>query len=264
MHADETRLLSRRNHVIGVGHTERSKYMLAKIHLQRLSADGFDRAAGPVEVDAVFPAVARVEHQRQPQGCELARARRRGAADFDIADEICVPGLIAEAGGVGQQMPQRDRPLGRPQPRRAGIVEPLQYLGRRQFRKHIPDRLIQLQPALLDELHSRHRGHRLGHRREPEDAVGRHVGPVHEVPRAERAFVEDPLVGRRHRDDPRHLSGLRGLAQDRVDLRLRLCRRRAPNRRAEGGGGRKSSCGLENFAPAVSPANHLLFLPLTL
>ena len=238
--------------------------MLAKVDLERLTADRFDRAAGPVEIDAVFPAVARVEHQRQPQRRELARARRRRAADFDIADQVGVPGLVAEAGRMGQQMPQRDRPLGRPQARGAGIVEPLQYLGCRQFGKHISDRLIQLQPALLDELHRRDRGHRLGHRGEPEDRVGRHLGTVGEIARAERAFVEGPLVGRRHRDDAGHLFSLRGPAQDRVDLRMRLCRRRAPNRRAERGGGRKSCCGLENFAPAVSPSGHLLFLPLTL
>src|SRR5947208_2674071 len=88
MHADETQSLSRRNHVIGLRHAERGKDMLAKVDLERLTAYRFDRAAGPVDIDAVFPAVARVEHQRQPQRGELARARRRCAADFDIADQV--------------------------------------------------------------------------------------------------------------------------------------------------------------------------------
>jgi hypothetical protein len=73
--------------------------------------------------------------------------------------------------------------------RGARVIEPLQHLRRRQFRQHIANGLIQLQPVLLDELHRGNRGHRLGHRGEPENSVGGHLGTIREIARAERAFV---------------------------------------------------------------------------
>src|SRR6516162_2405615 len=70
-------------------------------------------------------------------------------------------------------MPQSDRPFRRPQPRRSRIVEPFEDLRCREFRQDVADRLVELQFALLDELHRRDRGHRLGHRSNAKDRVGR-------------------------------------------------------------------------------------------
>ena len=79
MHADQAWLLRRRDDVIGISHAERGEDVLAKIDLERQPADRFDRSADPIEVDAILPALARVEHQRHPQRGELAGAPRRRA-----------------------------------------------------------------------------------------------------------------------------------------------------------------------------------------
>src|SRR5439155_17669551 len=48
--------------------------------------------------------------------------------------------------------------------------------------------------------------------------VGRHRCGLAELAPAERALVEDALVGRRHRDDARHLLRLDGLLEARVHV----------------------------------------------
>src|SRR5262249_24782835 len=65
--ADETRLLGGGEPANGVRHPQWGKNALTEINLEGLAADCLDRPSGPVEIDAVFPAIARVEHQRQPQ-----------------------------------------------------------------------------------------------------------------------------------------------------------------------------------------------------
>src|SRR5262249_5356931 len=73
--ADEPGLLRARNDVISVGHPERSENLLVEIDFQRFPANGFDRPADPVNVDPVFPAITRVEYQRQSQRSELSGTR---------------------------------------------------------------------------------------------------------------------------------------------------------------------------------------------
>ena len=86
--------------------------------------------------------------------------------------------------------------------------------------------------ALLDELHGRDGGDCLGHRGDAEDGVKRHRRAAIEDARAERAFVEQALVGRRHRHDAGYILGLDRLAERAVDARPRergallRCRRR--------------------------------------
>jgi hypothetical protein len=122
--------------------------------------------------------------------------------------------------------------------------------------------LIQLQLALFDELHCRDRGHRLGHRGEPENRVERHLGTLGEVTRAERTLIEDPLVCRRCRDDTRHFLGVGGPTKNRVDLSVWLHRASlslrggAPDGRSDRRGSGEHRCRLENFAAALSPAGH--------
>ena len=69
----------------GVAHAQRREDMLAHIGFQVLAADRLDHAAGPVDVDAVFPALARFERQRRVQRFQLAGARRRQAGRLDVA-----------------------------------------------------------------------------------------------------------------------------------------------------------------------------------
>ena len=50
---------------------------------------------------------------------------------------------------------------GRTQPRLAGRVETFEHLRHRQLGQYASDRLVESEPALLDELHRRRRGDRL-------------------------------------------------------------------------------------------------------
>jgi hypothetical protein len=84
-----------------------------------------------------------------------------------------------------------------------------------------------------------------------------------EIARAERALVEDPLVGSRHRDDARHLLGLGGAAEDGVDLRVRRrtglgLRGCAPGDRSNRSGGGEGRCGFEHLTAALLCAVHRL------
>ena len=63
MHTDEPRLLRRGNSIIGVRHSKRREDVVAEIDREGLAADRLDGATGPVEIDAVFPPLARVEYQ---------------------------------------------------------------------------------------------------------------------------------------------------------------------------------------------------------
>jgi hypothetical protein len=118
---------------------------------------------------------------------------------------------------MGQQVAQHDRPLRGTQLGRASGVKPLQDPGRAQYRVDIGQRLFERELALLDKLHGRDAGHRLGHRGDAEDGVERHRRAVAKDARAERAFVEQALVGRYHRHHAGHVLGLNRLAEHAVD-----------------------------------------------
>src|SRR4029077_3853147 len=71
--------------------------------------------------------------------------------------------------------------------------------------------------ALLDELHRRYGGDRLGHRIDAEHGVERHCGTGAKLAHTERALVDQAVRGCRHRDAPRHLPRLDRALQRRVD-----------------------------------------------
>ncbi len=96
-------------------------------------------------------------------------------------------------------------------------LEALQDLGCGQVRKDFADRLVELELALLDELHRRDRGHSFRHRRDTEHAIAGHRRAVDKVAPAKRALVQDSGVGRCQCDDTWHLFGLGGSAQDCID-----------------------------------------------
>jgi hypothetical protein len=66
-----------------------------------------------------------------------------------------------------------------------------------QLGKQVVDRVVEPEPALLDEDERGHRGDRLGHRRDAEDAVGPHRDRAVAVERAGGAGVH--LAAPRHR-----------------------------------------------------------------
>jgi hypothetical protein len=162
---------------------------------------------------------------------------------------------------------ERDRPLRRAKHRRARGIEPFEHLGRGQLGQQLAHRLVELQLALLDQLHAGGRGHRLGHRSDPEDGIRSHVRALGDVPLAEGAFVHDPLVGRCDGDDARHGPGVHRLAKRLVDRRHGatgqhgFLGRRAP---AAGAGhgryGHECGCRLEKVAATLVRADHW-FLP---
>jgi hypothetical protein len=168
---------------------------------------------------------------------------------------------------MGEQMPQRDRVLRRPQLRLALLVETLEHLRRLEFGEQRAHWLLELQLALLDELHGGGRRDRLGHRRDPEHRVECHVGALGEVALAERALVQDPILRHRRCDHAGDVPAFRRLAQNRIKVALRrrpcafTCRdgaRRADP--AERSGRRDRGCLPQYVTPTLRFCTHG-FLP---
>jgi hypothetical protein len=120
---------------------------------------------------------------------------------------------------MSQQVAQGDRLLRGAKLRRAGRVEPLEYLRRAERGVDVRHRLLELELALLDELHRRDRRDRLGHRGDAEHGIERHVRALPELANTEGILVEEPLVGGDHRDDAGHFLRIDRLLEHRVDLR---------------------------------------------
>ena len=74
-----------------------------KYCLEALAAEALDGLADPVDVDAVLPALARVEHQRQAQRDRLALDDARDAGVLLVAEHVRVPDVVGEARGMRQQ-----------------------------------------------------------------------------------------------------------------------------------------------------------------
>ena len=135
---------------------------------------------------------------------------------------VAVPHVVAEAGGVGHEMTQRDRLLGGAQFRLAAGVKAFQHLRVGEIGQHLADRLVQRKLALFDELHAGGARNRLGHGGDPEHAVGGHRIVLPQVALAERALVNHLAPGRRHRDHAGDFLGLAFLTQNLVDLGFAL------------------------------------------
>ena len=229
-HRRDTGLLRGADQEAGVGHAERREDLLLEIDLQRLVAHGLNRLADPVDIDAVFPAIARIEHQRRVERGILAFADERSSRDLLELRHRLAPDAVGETCRVSEEVAQRDRSLGGAKLRCAAGVEPLEHLGLLQLRKQLAHRLIELQLALLDQLHAGGARDRLGHRCDPEHAVRGDRGP-------ERALVNDALLVCCNGDEARHGPRVDGLAQRLIDLP----KRGAQGRIGSGGGLRTSN-----------------------
>ena len=108
-------------------------------------------------------------------------------------------------------------------------IEGVEHRQLRHFWKMLLDRIIERELALLDELHERRRGDRLGHRCDPEQCIGGQGAAGRDIGHSEGALIDDALAIGDERDDARHLLTLDGLAQLLIDQRagagavLRLC-----------------------------------------
>ena len=135
---------------------------------------------------------------------------------------VAVPHVVGEAGGVGHEMAQRDRLLRRAQFRLAAWRRSLPAPAAGEIGQQLADRLVERELALLDELHAGGRRDRLGHRGDPEHAVGGHGIVLGQVALAERALIDHLIAGRRHRDHAGNLLGLAFLTQHLIDLSFAL------------------------------------------
>jgi hypothetical protein len=114
-----------------------------------------------------------------------------------------------------------------------------------------------LQFALLDELHSRDRGHGFGHRGEAKDRVGRHRCALGETAGAECALINNTFVVRRDGNDTRHLFGLDRPAQQCIDLAgLWSLRKRALRKSTERCRRADCRCRFHKFATGLPPDGH--------
>jgi len=198
-------------------HPERPEDVLLQVRVELLPRGGLDDLADPVDVDAVLPALARIEEQRRGE-CGVRARRDPGRVRRRlICGDLRPPDLISEAGGVREQVPQRDGTLRRPHPRLPGGVETFQHLRLREAGRELAGRRVERELAALDQLHGGRGRDGLGHRRDPDDGVERHRRVLAQLAPAERAFVQHALVGGRHGDDPRHLLRLHGLTEHRID-----------------------------------------------
>ena len=101
-------------------------------------------------------------------------------------------------------------------------IEAFEHLRRGEIRQHLADRRVERELALLDQLHAGGGGDRLGHRGDPEHAVGRHGVVLGQVAFAERALIDHFLARRGHGDHAGNLLGVAFLTQHLIDLSFAL------------------------------------------
>ena len=154
--AEQDRLVRARRRVVD---PERREQVLAQAHVVRLPAEHLDEPAEDHEAGVVVgPQLAR----REQLGYVVQHAQEllhAVVAHAGVGEEVAL-----EARSVGQQLPHRDL-LGR---RLVGQVEVGQVAA---------DRLLQLDPALVDQLHHQRARPELGDRADLEDGVRRRVDP---------------------------------------------------------------------------------------
>lgn len=114
-------------------------------------------------------------------------------------------------------MAQGDRPCRRPQARLAPGIEALQHLRRGEPGQQLAERCIESERTLLDQLHCRHRGDRLGHGGDPEHGIEAHGCVVRQAAPAERALVHNAARVGRGRDHARYRAAVDRLLQRPLD-----------------------------------------------
>jgi hypothetical protein len=139
-----------------------------------------------------------------------------------ILHHVAVPHVVAEAGRMGHEMAQRDRVSRRPQFWFAVGVKALEHLRRGEVGQDLADRRVERELALFDQLHGGRAGDGLGHRGDPEHAVGRHGIVLGQVAFAERALVDHLFAVCGHGDDAGNFPRVAFLAQHLIDLSFAL------------------------------------------
>ena len=176
----------RRPDEVGVRHAERFEDVPAQVPVQRRTAHVLDELAerGEVVVGVDEPGT---RFGRQPQrAAAVPRERGYRLPDPDglaeqRSEHVARPYHLGQPGGVGQQVPQRRRPVAGP-----GRDQPV--------RAQVPVRGgVEVDESLLPQLHHGDRGERLADRADPEHGflgdrrTGREIGetvPAEEVQRS--------------------------------------------------------------------------------
>ena len=134
-----------------------------------LAGHRLDHGAGPVDADAVMPALAGVEAARQAVGLVGADPLLLG-----VAGEVRVHEGVAEARGVGEEVAD-GRGVGRlAQARLSGVVIAVQDRQFGEVGEDGGDGLVQVERAGLHQLQGGDGGDQLGEGGDPENGVGRH------------------------------------------------------------------------------------------
>src|SRR5438067_1732249 len=154
--------------VAGVGHGERIEDVFAEVVLQRRAGQFFDEATEPVDAGAIEPAVPWIKDQGPVVEVDLL-----GLGLF-VLMQVGAPEGVAEAGGMREEVAERDWSLWRSELRctvRVEAVEDLELVegfGRKW--------LVEGPPTLFYELQGGDGGDRLGHGGNVEDGVEGHLG----------------------------------------------------------------------------------------
>ena len=128
--------------------------------------------------------------------------------------------VVAEPRGVGQQVADRDRPR-----RGAALDRGLVQLHAHVLERgqDVADRLVELEFAVLDQDHRRHRGDRLGHRIDSPQAVGAGGGSVGVGRDLARGDEHGRAIADAERaDDARHLAAGHIRIEQRAGRRQRV------------------------------------------
>ena len=100
--------------------------VLRKVSAEAEARGGLDHQASIVDIDPVFPTLARIEQQWCLQSSLGAGGKARKLRNLGIAFDVGAPELIAESRGMSEKMAQRHRPLGSTQLGRPGCIETFQ------------------------------------------------------------------------------------------------------------------------------------------
>ena len=195
--------LGRKRRVV---HLQRLPDRVGEVAAERLAGDLLDDGAEDVERQAVLEDRAGLVDERQ-LGQRLghlgraAHVRGRAAARPLGRDRAAGIGAAAvgEARGVAEQVVDQDRPLLRLE-RDLAVGRGHADLHGRESREVVGELALQRQARLLGQRQRADGDHRLGHRRQLEDRVGRRRHAARLVGEAERLEV-DELALARDRDD---------------------------------------------------------------
>src|SRR5215831_8382591 len=194
VHAGQPRALAGGELERGVLHAERAHDVLLKVAIELLAARRLHHLARPVDVDPVLPAIARLEEERGGERLVRTGGDSRRVGGRLVLRDGRAPDLVAVAGGVGEEVTQRD---GAPRLAKLGFprrIEAIDDTRRADLGHYLARGLVEAQLSLLHELHGGGGGEGLRHRGDPHDRVECHGGRFAELSDAEGFFVEGALV----------------------------------------------------------------------